>query len=345
MTEQHLRSYVIGPEASILEAMRAIDANAREFVLIADDQLAVLGLITDGDIRRGLLAGLGMDAPAAKVMTRDFIAVTPDHGRASVLDLMKARSVRQVPVLDARRRLVGLHFLEELIGTAEKPNAALIMAGGKGQRLRPYTDARPKPMMEVAGRPILERIVLHLVGFGIKRVFISVNYLAETIRAHFGDGSRFGCAIDYLQENEPLGSGGALSLLPPGLEHPLLVMNGDLVSQFDVTRLLEHHRREGAEATIAARHHDVEIPFGVLDVEGSRLTRLVEKPSVHHLINAGIYVIEPRLLGEVPRDRFYPMTDLFEGLLRQGRTVSVYRIEEDWIDIARREDLSRANGW
>jgi NDP-sugar pyrophosphorylase family protein len=257
---------------------------------------------------------------------------------------MKARSIRQVPVLDAGRRLVGIHFLEALLGTADKPNAAVVMAGGEGRRLRPYTEARPKPMMEVAGRPILERIVLHLVGYGIRRIFVSVNHLAEVIRAHFGGGERFGCAIEYLEEREPLGSGGPLSLLPAGLAHSLLVMNGDLVSQFDVSRLLAHHAREDAEATIAARHHEVQIPFGVLEADGSRLTGLVEKPAVHHLINAGIYVIEPRALERVPRGRFYPMTDLFEGLLRDGRRVSVYRLEEDWIDVARREDLSRANG-
>jgi NDP-sugar pyrophosphorylase family protein len=258
---------------------------------------------------------------------------------------MKARSIRQVPVLDAERRLVGIHFLEALIGTTEKPNAAVIMAGGEGRRLRPFTDARPKPMMEVAGRPILERIVLHLVGYGIKRIFLSVNYLAHAIRDHFGDGERFGCAIEYLHEDEPLGSGGALSLLPPGIAHPLLVMNGDLVSQFDVARMLEQHGRDRAEATIAARHHQVDIPFGVLDVDGGHLVQLTEKPSAHYLINAGIYVLEPRLLAAIPRNRFYPMTDLFECLLKQGKRVSVYRLEEDWIDVGRREDWSRANGW
>lgn len=344
MTAQDLDRFVIALGASIRDAMRTINDNWREFALVLDDDRCVVGLITDGDIRRGLLEGLPMEAPAERVMTREYVSVGPDYDRAGVLDLMKARSVRQVPVLDAARRLVGIHFLEELIGRGEKPNAALIMAGGRGQRLRPYTESKPKPMVEVAGRPILERIVLHLVGHGIRRVFISVNYLAGMIEAHFGDGTRFGCRIEYLRETEPLGSGGALSLLPAGLAHPLLVMNGDLVSQFDVTRLLEHHRREEAEATLAARHHEIEIPFGVLDVEGNRLKGLVEKPSVHQLINAGIYVLEPRLLEDVPRGRFYPMTDLFEGLLRQGRRVSVYRLEEDWIDVAGREDLSRANG-
>jgi dTDP-glucose pyrophosphorylase len=345
MESQDLTRFIVRPGQTVRDAMRVITDNWRELALVADTDLRVLGVITDGDIRRGLLAGLGMEALAASIMTREYVSVGPDADRAAVLDLMKARTMRQVPVLDAQRRLVGIHFLEALIGKTQKPNVAVIMAGGEGRRLRPFTDARPKPMMEVAGRPILERIVLHLVGYGIKRIFLSVNYLAHMIREHFGDGQRFGCSIEYLQESEPLGSGGALSLLPPGIEHPLIVMNGDLVNQFDVSRMLTQHAREQAQATLAARHHQTDIPFGVLDVEDGRLTGLTEKPSAHYLINAGIYVIDPRLLAAIPRNRFYPMTELFDGLLKAGKRVSVYRIEEDWIDVGRREDLSRANGW
>lgn len=345
MRNEDLQRFIVRPGFTVRDAMLVINDNWRELALVADDDLRILGVITDGDIRRGLLNGLTMDSPAVTIMTREYVHVGPNADRAGVLDLMKARSIRQVPVLDAQRRLVGIHFLEALIGTTEKPNAAVIMAGGEGRRLRPFTDTRPKPMMEVAGRPILERIVLHLVGYGIKRIFISVNYLAHMIQDHFGDGARFGCTIDYLHETQPLGSGGALSLLPRGIDDPLLVMNGDLVSQFDVSRLLDQHTRERAEATLAARHHQVDIPFGVLEMEGARLTRLTEKPSAHYLVNAGIYVLSPVLLDAIPRGRFYPMTDLFEALLREGRRVSVYRIEEDWIDVGRREDLSRANGW
>lgn len=344
MDAQDLSRFLVHPEQTVRDAMRVISDNWREFALVARVDREVIGVITDGDIRRGLLSGLTLDSHAAAVMTRDYIAVTPQADRAGVLDLMKARSIRHVPVLDAERRLIGIHFLEALIGTAEKPNAAVIMAGGEGRRLRPLTDARPKPMMDVAGRPILERIVLHLVGFGIKRIFIAVNYLAHMIEAHFGSGDGFGCSIEYLREDRPLGSGGALSLLPHDLEHPLLVMNGDLVSQFDVSRLLGYHASEQAAATIAARHHRVDIPFGVIELDRGRLGALTEKPSAHFLINAGIYVLEPQLLERIPAGQFYPMTNLFDGLLGEGRTVAVYHLEEDWIDVGRRDDLSRANG-
>lgn len=344
MGPAELEKFLVRPDQAVRDAMRVINDNWRELALVADGDRRVIGLITDGDIRRGLLGGLTLDSPATAVMTPDYVAVDPHADRAAVLDIMKARTIRHVPVLDAERRLVGIHFLEALIGTAEKPNAALIMAGGEGRRLRPLTDLRPKPMMEVAGRPILERIVLHLVGYGIRRIFISVNYLADMIRSHFAQGESFGCSIEYLQEERPLGSGGALSLLPPGMRHPLLVLNGDLVSQFDVSRLLDFHERHGAAATLAARHFQVDIPFGVLETDGPRLTALTEKPAVQLLINAGIYVLHPDVLQLVPRDSFFPMTDLFSRLLAQGNTVAVYPIEEDWIDVGRREDLSRANG-
>lgn len=345
MLEPNLRRYVTPKTSKIIDAMRVINDNWREFALVVDDGEQVIGLVTDGDIRRGLLAGLGMDACVTGIMTKDYVSVGVDYDRAGILDLMKARSIRQVPVLDAKRRLIGIHFLEALIGTSEKPNVAVIMAGGEGRRLRPYTDSRPKPMMEVAGRPILERIVLHLVGYGIKRIYLSVNYLAHMIEEHFGDGRRFGCAIEYLREDAPLGSGGALSLLPGDLRDPLLVMNGDLVSQFDVSRLLAQHAREASAATLVVRHHQVDIPFGVVEACEGRLSKLVEKPSLHYLINAGIYVLDPKLLERLPKDRYYPMTDLFEALVKEGERVGIYRLEEDWIDVGRREDLSRANGW
>ena len=216
------------------------------------------------------------------------------------------------------------------------------MAGGEGRRLRPLTDRLPKPMVPVAGRPILERIVLHLVGYGIKRIYISVNYMAEVITEHFGDGARFGCAITYLRESAPLGTGGPLSLLPEPPAHPLLVMNGDLVTQVDVSRLLQFHERQGACATLAARHYQVEIPFGVVTERDDRLVELVEKPTPHYLINAGIYVLDPDVLPLVPAGAFFPITTLFEKLLAHKRRVAVYSIEEDWIDVGRREELCRA---
>jgi hypothetical protein len=200
--------------AVLREAMQAIDRGACEIAFVVDASEKLLGTVTDGDVRRALLAGATLEDPVGPVMNRRFTAVDENASRAEVLDLMKARTLGQVPVTDSQGRLVGLHLLREMLGREEKPNWAVVMAGGRGERLRPLTDSIPKPMVCVAGRPILERIVLHLVGQGIRRIFLAVNYMADVIEDHFGDGRSFGCGIQYLREVRPLGTGGALALLP-----------------------------------------------------------------------------------------------------------------------------------
>jgi dTDP-glucose pyrophosphorylase len=342
MYSDELKKFIVDRRASLRDAMQAINDNWREIALVGDDRGAIVGVVTDGDLRRGLLAGMTLDAGIDKVMTTAFISASPEMDRSGVLDLMKAASVRHVPVIDANRRLVGIHFLDVLLGTDRKPNVAVIMAGGEGRRLRPLTDRTPKPMICVAGRPILERIVLLLVGYGVRDLYIAVNYLAETIVSHFGDGGRFGCRIRYLKEGMAHGTGGALSLLPEIPADPLIVMNGDLVTQIDISRLLSFHARQAAAATIAARHYQTEIPYGVVEQRAGRLQELVEKPTADYLINTGIYVLEPAVLSLVPKQTFFPITELFNTLLSRQQPVAVYQVEEDWIDVGRREELTRA---
>ena len=342
MRQEDLEKFLVHGTRSLRDAMQVINDNWREVALVTDGGGTIVGVVTDGDIRRGLLAGLTLDAPVSEVMTTDYIAATPEMDRNGVLDLMKAATIRHVPVIDNSKRLVAIHFLDALLGTEPKPNVAVIMAGGEGRRLRPLTDRVPKPMIRVAGRPILERIVLLLVGYGIRRIFISVNYMAEAIVSYFGDGGRFGCCIEYLREATPLGTGGALSLLPQAPSAPLIVMNGDLVTQIDISRLLAFHARQGAAATLAARHYQTEIPYGVVSECGGRLQELVEKPTADYLINTGIYVLEPAVMRLVPEQTFFPITDLFGMLLARRQPVAVYQVEEDWIDVGRREEVERA---
>lgn len=340
----NLDKLVIGNAGSIREAMQVITDNWRELALVVDDAARVIGVVTDGDIRRGLLSGLMLDASVCSVMTKEYISVGPDADRASVLDLMKARSIRHVPIVDRGQHLLGVHFMQDLIGATERPNAALVLAGGQGVRLRPLTEHIPKPMVQVAGRPILERIVLHLVGHGIRRIFLSVNYKAEMIEHYFEDGARFGCEIDYLHEPEALGTGGPLSLLAKAPVHPLIVMNGDLVTQVDIAEMLDFHEQRKAVATIAARAYEVEIPFGVIREEGGYLADIEEKPSSYHLINSGVYVLGRQAFEMVPKNTFFPITDLFAKLLEQRLPVGVYTMKGDWIDVGRHEELRRARG-
>jgi dTDP-glucose pyrophosphorylase len=344
MTMSLLDSLTIPIEATIRAAMQAISANGREVILLRETNGRIGGLITDGDIRRGLLRGLTLDSAAREVMTKDFLAVSPNSDRATVLDLMRARSIQHVPVLDAAGRLVAIHFLSALIGAAPKPNVAVIMAGGKGTRLRPLTETLPKPMVQVAGRPILERIVLHLVGYGIRHIYLAVNFLGEKIESHFGNGSAFGCRIEYLRETVPLGTGGALALLPKPIEHPVLVLNGDQITQINIANCLEAHSRNGAMATLAVGPHHVDIPYATVTAREGKLIALEEKPTVHFLVNRGMYVLDPDVLALVPKDQDFPITDLFARLISENKPVGVYYSDEEWIDVGHPNDLQRARG-
>ena len=343
-TPESLREFLMPESGTIRDAMLVIDGNGREVVLVRDETESIVGLVTDGDIRRGLLAGLTLESRVTSVLVRDFHFVSPNIDRAAVLDLMKARMFRHVPVLDKDRRLVAIHFLHDLIGATPKQNIAVVMAGGKGTRLWPMTETIPKPMVEVAGRPMLERIVLHLVGHGVQRIFLALNYKAEVVERHFGDGAAFGCHIDYLRETMALGTGGALSLLPVRPEHPLLVLNGDLISHFNVTALLAAHAGTNVAATIGIGLYEVQIPFGTVVEKAGRLVALEEKPKVSFRVSQGIYVLDPSTLEYVPRNQEFPITRLFDVLLRAKKVVRVFDFNNTWLDVGTPEDLRRAHG-
>lgn len=338
-----LNRLTIRSGATVRAAMEAIQAGGVEICLVVTEDGKLTGVVTDGDVRRALLAGCTLESAVDRCVNTDFFAVGPEIGRAEALDLMLARGFMQVPVLD-RGTLVGLHLLRELVGSAVRPNHAVIMAGGQGIRLRPITERVPKPMIEVAGRPIVERLVLHLVGYGIRHMSIAVNYKAHVIESHFGDGSRFGCRIDYIREAEPLGTAGALALLEPP-EHPLLVANADLVTQVNISRLLEAHTSSGATVTVGVREYPVTIPFGVVEIDPrGYLSDFREKPTRMFLINAGIYVVSRPCWTDMTPGRPMAMPELLLGQSRAGRPPAVFVIEEDWLDVGRHEDLQRARG-
>lgn len=345
MSEQ-LRRSIVGEEASIVDAMRSLEASMSQVVLVVDANERLVGILTDGDIRRAILAGDSLEAPVATRANRDFFAVGGDAERADVLELMQARRISQVPAVDDDQRVVGLHLLNEMVSAIERPNWAVILAGGRGTRLGGLTTNVPKPMLPVAGRPILERIVLHLVGIGVRRIFLSVNYLADQIEEHFKDGHSFGCTIEYLHESEPLGTGGPLSLLPngeSGPQAPFLVMNGDLVTQANLGRVIDFHERGRHDVTMGVREYVEQVPFGCVEVDGDVLTGFVEKPSTSRLVNAGIYVVSPACLGVMshPAEEL-TMPDVIARVRARGGVARVFEIEEDWIDVGRREQFDEA---
>lgn len=339
---------MVSPEATILDALRAIDSMGYEIALVVDHDHRLLGVVTDGDVRRSLLDGAHLGDPAIRCVQRSPVTVQPGVPRAEVVDLMRARTLSQVPVVDADDRVVGLHLLREFLAPEPRPNWAVVMAGGRGRRLGDLTRDMPKPMVKVAGRPILERIVLHLVGHGIQQIIITVNYLADRIVDHFGDGSQFGCRIGYVREPEPLGTAGSLSLLDSQTGRPaapFVVMNGDLVSDVDVSALLDAHVESGAKATIGVRPYRHEVPFGVIERDDSgQLTALREKPAMEWPVNAGVYILEPTVIDHVPTGRFHHITQLLQGCLDRGEPVGTWLMHGDWLDVGRPAELARARG-
>ncbi len=329
---------------TISDAMKAIECGGEGIALVLDAEERLVGTLTDGNIRRAILSGYLLDSPLAPHINRNFTAVGCEVDRCHVVDIMKARYINQIPIIDNRGQLLGIHLIREIIGASPRPNWAVIMAGGKGIRLRPITEHLPKPMIPVAGRPILERLVLHLVGYGIRRVFLSINYLGHMIEEHFGNGEKFGCRIDYLRESQSLGTGGALALLPEDPVEPLLVINGDLVTQVNIGLLLDSHRKGGHVATLGVSEYSHTVPFGCVLVHQGRITQFEEKPVLSRLINTGIYVLSPDLLSRVPAGQNYPITNLFEDCVRRGESVGIYEVEKDWIDVGLREQLKKARG-
>jgi dTDP-glucose pyrophosphorylase len=332
--------------ASLRDAIAVIEHTRRLIAVVVDADRCLLGVLSDGDIRRAILRGLELDRPAADAMTRQPIVGQAAAGDDAICELMMTRGVAAIPLVDQAGRFVRVVQLQDFATErqwtgGEGYYAAVIMAGGEGKRLLPLTLDRPKPMIDVGGVPLLERQVRSMVKSGLKRIYISTNYLGHLIEAHFGDGSQFGVEIHYLRESIPLGTAGALSLLPRRPEGPILVINGDVLTTSDFGRLLAYHQESEAFATVGAMQHRVEIPFGVLRINGHQAIAIEEKPSESFMCNAGIYVLTPEAIDLVPLDTRIDMTELITRTIAAGRRVSVFPIHEYWADIGNPSDLDR----
>lgn len=337
------RATLVRDDATIREAIRAIDESALQIALIVDAEQRLIGTVTDGDVRRGLLRGTALEARVGEVMNRDPVSCPVALGREAALAVMRGADVKQVPLVDDGGRVVGLELMGDIIKRTERGNWVVLMAGGLGQRLRPLTEDCPKPMLPVGGTPILEIILKNFVRQGFERFFLSVNYKAEMVRRHFGDGARWGVAIDYIEEHDKLGTAGALGLLPERPREPVIVMNGDLLTAVNFGSMLEFHAEHQATATMAVREHTVEVPFGVIDLADQYLAGLTEKPRYSWFINAGVYVVEPSVLDLIDPGLALDMPQLFERVLKRNDKVAAFPIREYWRDIGRLEDLERAS--
>jgi len=347
------RDVVVTPAARLAATIERIDRSGLQVGLVVDERGVLLGVVTDGDIRRALLRGCGMDVGIREVMNPKPRTLPTETSRADVLAFMRRHKFHHVPLLDSEGRLAGLEVLDRLIGATEVPNPVVIMAGGRGARLLPLTEECPKPLLPVGGKPILEHILEGFVEEGFRHFYFSVNYKAEMITDHFGNGERWGVRIDYLREPSPLGTAGSLSLLPARPEHPLIVMNGDLLTKVSFASLLEFHSRHGGLATMAVREYDVQIPYGVVTIdngrilridetEGGRILGIDEKPVQRFFVNAGIYVLSPEAVDHIPVGAPVDMPMLFDRLREHGATMA-FPLREYWVDIGRHDELEMAN--
>ncbi len=340
--EPHWHRTLLPADATVGQAIRCLDESGLQIVLAVSDGNTLIGTVTDGDIRRALLRGLTLQSPIDPIIYRDPIVIPPQFDREMSLQLMKANRIHQLPVVNTDGRVVGLHQIDELMAPGRRSNLMVFMAGGQGTRLRPHTDNCPKPLLPVAGKPMLEHSIEQAKIDGFERFVITLHYLGHMIEDYFGDGSSRQVTIEYLREQRPLGTAGAVGLLDPRPTAPFVVANGDVLTDIRYGELLDFHCRHGAAATMAVRLHEWHHPFGVVRTDGVDIVDFDEKPTVRSHINAGIYVLEPNALDALSDGEQCDMPTLFRILKERGSRTIVYPMHEPWLDVGREHDLHRA---
>lgn len=342
-SEEIWRQAILPANATIQQAIRNLDQVAIKIILVINDAGVLEGTISDGDIRRGLLRGLDLNSPIASVIYRNPLVVPSGMGREMVMQLMVANKVQQIPVVDEHYNVVDLHLWDEITTPHARPNLMVIMAGGMGTRLRPHTECCPKPMLPVAGKPMLEHIIGRAKLEGFSRFVLAIHYLGYMVEEYFGNGERLGVRIDYLKEESPLGTAGALSLLSPRPELPFVVTNGDVITDIRYGELLDFHIRYDAVATMAVRVHEWQHPFGVVQLKGVEIVGFEEKPVARSHINAGVYGLDPGALDHLGIGDHCDIPTLFERLQAKCQRTVAYPMYEPWLDVGRPDDLAAAN--
>ena len=339
----NIQKLLLSPSTPVLDALRVIENGAVQIALVVDCRSVLLGTITDGDIRRALLLGETLDSPVERLMNKSFRSCQIRDNITLKKQMMLNDDIRHLPVLDDDGIVQDILLLQDLLQPVHLPNPVVIMAGGKGTRLRPYTNNCPKPMLLVDGKPMLQILIEKCINQGFTKFFLSVNYLKEQIIEFFGDGSSWNISIEYLVEDAPLGTAGSLSLLPSNIQDPFIVLNGDVLTNLNLLQLIDFHIDHHSHATLCVREHVITSPYGVVETNGSQLSTFIEKPTIRQLVNAGIYVIDPLLLPLIHPDTYLDMPNLLTRAQQAGSRVSVCPIHEYWIDVGRPETLKQAS--
>jgi dTDP-glucose pyrophosphorylase/predicted transcriptional regulator len=337
------RDSIVKINTPIKIAIERLNKVGIKIALVLDENFRLLGTISDGDFRRGMLSGLTLEDTVEKIMNKNPRTVNEGTSRLEILKLMNDTKILQIPILDRNNFVIGLHLWDDISVQAKYSNIMVIMAGGKGSRLHPQTENRPKPMLLVAGIPILEHIIKRARSQGFNHFIIAINYLGQIIEDYFKDGHKFGVKIEYLHEDVPLGTAGALSLLSHKPERAFIVTNGDVITDINYSDFLEYHTVQNAAATVAVHTHEFQIPYGVVQINGLEVESYEEKPIVSSLINAGVYALDPDILDLITEPKFRDMPELLDISRDLKKKVIVYPLHESWIDIGRPIDLEIAN--
>lgn len=339
------REIVLPLSSTIKEVIEVLDKGGMRLVVATSNNGCFEGTITDGDVRRGLLRGLTLSDSCIGVVNRQPIIVSPDVERDKVLQVMLENKIQQIPVINGANEIVGLHLREDFEKPLIRPNRIVIMAGGVGSRLLPYTEKCPKPLLPVAGKPMLLHIIEQAKFRGFRRFVISVNHLGEMIEEYFGSGEEFGVEIEYIRENSPLGTAGALSIHPFQDGLPIIVTNGDVISDINFSDFLDFHIAHQGTATMAVKSHEWQHPFGVVQINGLEVIGIQEKPITKTYINAGVYVLDLEILKLLPKNQPCDMpTLIMMARTNKGAKIYAYPMHEPWLDVGRPDDLIRANG-
>ena len=329
--------------ATIKEALVLIDKGAMQIALVIDEENKLIGTLTDGDIRRGLIRGLGLNNSIETIIFKTPTVVKISDTKEDILQIALSKKLHQIPVIDDNGKVIGIQQIDELLKPKNKSNKVILMVGGLGTRLRPLTENTPKPMLKVGNKPILKTIVEKFAQYGYTNIIMCVNYKSDVIQDYFGDGKKFGVNIEYILEEQRMGTAGALSLLKSKPNEPFFVMNGDLLTNVNFGHLAEFHRLNNSIATMCVREYDFQVPYGVVRIDDNKILSIEEKPTHKFFISAGIYMLSPESLEYIPQNEFYDMPTLFQKLISENKNTISFPLQEYWLDIGRIEEYKKAN--
>jgi dTDP-glucose pyrophosphorylase len=342
-SDESWRQAIILNTSTVLQGIKTLNESQAKIALVVNESGKLEGTVSDGDVRRGLMRGIGLAASIEEIFNPDPKVVPPHLTREVVVQLMKTNRIFQIPIVDEDSQLLGLHLWDEVSTTVQRPNTMIIMAGGRGTRLNPQTNTCPKPLLPVGGKPILEHIIERASSQGFSKFVIAINYLGDMIENYFGDGKSFNVQIEYLREEKPLGTAGSLSLLNPLPKIPFVVTNGDVISDINYGNIIDFHIEHNAMATMAVRLQEWQNPYGVVQIREFQIHEYIEKPLVRNYINAGVYVLSPSSIQSLVEGEPCDMPDIFQKLLSESRLAVAYPIHEGWIDVGQPKDYFLAN--